>query len=142
MDYFSIIAAAAKGAGISAHLLYAICSYESANFTDTHVANDGGSASVGICMIKIDTARMFGFKGTLFELEHNHRVNSKYAAKYLAYHKKRYGNNWLMITAAYNAGKYNPSQKVKGCPMNLKYVSRVKKRLKKGLQSRLSCGMI
>jgi soluble lytic murein transglycosylase-like protein len=140
MTFYAIIAAAAKKVGVSSSLLFAICSYESANFTDIHVHNDGGSPSVGICMVKQATAQMLGYKGTAKELENNHQINAEFAAKYLAYQQNRYGDNWMMITAAYNAGSYNPSTKVVGCPRNLKYVNRVKKKLEKKLQYKLNCG--
>lgn len=141
MTFLTIITAASKKVGVSASLLYAICSYESANFTDIHVHNDGGTPSVGICMVKEGTARMLGFKGTLKELENNHEINAEYAAKYLAYQEKRYGNDWVMLAASYNSGTYNPSDTVPGCPRNLKYVNRVKKKLEKILQYRLNCGI-
>jgi soluble lytic murein transglycosylase-like protein len=140
MTYFAIVSLAAKKVGVSASLLFAICQYESANFTDILVHNDGGSPSVGICMLKLKTAQFLGYKGNAVTLEKNHMVNATYAAKYLAYQESRYGDDWHKLAAAYNAGSYNPSQKVPGCPRNLKYVVRVKRNLGKELQHKMECG--
>lgn len=141
MNFFAIIAAAAGKMKVPVALMFAICKYESANFTDILVHDDGGSASMGICMVKLETAQMLGYKGTAEVLRENHRVNATYAAKYLAKQISRYGDDWVKVTAAYNAGSYNPSKVAVGCPRNLEYVSRVRKRLDKDSQYRLHCGV-
>lgn len=141
MDYVSIIALAAKKVGVSSALLFAICSHESANFTDTYVHNDGGSPSLGICMIKEDTARTLGYKQKKEDLIKKHALNAEIAASYLKYQMNRYETeNWLIITAAYNAGTYNPSQKLKGCPKNMRYIKRVQNMLSDELKPQLNCG--
>lgn len=83
---------------------------------------------------------MFGFKGTTQELM-KPKVNALYAAKYLKYQQDHYGDaNWVVLTAAYNAGKYNASPKVLGCPRNLGYIRLVKAQLPDHLKYRLNCG--
>ena len=141
MDISSIIISTAKAVKVSGTLLLAICSHESNNFTLTFAAHDHGSPSFGVCQLKEASARQMGFKGRSKELM-NPWVNAKYAALYLKYQEKRYGNNWTQLTASYNAGSYNPSSIVPGCPRNLKYVKLVQKKLPPKLQARLSCGEV
>lgn len=138
MTYESIILAAAKAAKVAGALMLAICTQES-GLTNAMVLHDGGSPTYGICQIKYDTAKMVGFKGEETDLM-DVKVNATYAAKYLAYQQTRYGDNWHMITAAYNSGTYNPSQKVKGCPRNLSYVQAVKSKLDGFYHPRMACG--
>ena len=68
------------------------------------------------------------------------RVNAKYAALYLKYQEKRYGDDWMALTAAYNAGSLRLSSKKIGCPKNLRYVRLVQARLPEEFQERLNCG--
>lgn len=138
MDFVSIILTAAKTVKVSGALLLAICTHES-NLKNVVVPHDGGSPSYGICQVKYDTAKMLGFTGQARDLLHP-ETNAFYAAKYLAYQQQRYGNCWVKLAASYNAGSYNPSNKAVGCPRNLKYVNRVKKKLEKHLQHRMICG--
>jgi soluble lytic murein transglycosylase-like protein len=135
----SIILAAAKSAHISYLLLAAICAHESRNFTLDYALYDNGSPSYSVCQVKEDTARMLGYTGDASQLR-NGEVGIKYAALYLAYQQQRYGNDWLKLVASYNSGTYNESNKVLGCPRNLKYVRLVQEKLPKDLQSRLDCG--
>lgn len=138
MDYLTIILTAANKVGVSGSLLFAICSHESGNFTDIHVHNDGGTPSYGICMVKLGTAQLLGYKGDGEGLM-DHETNALYAAKYLKYQSERYGQNWLMITSAYNAGSYLESTKNVGCPKNLKYVQKVQANLSENLKIQLHC---
>lgn len=139
MTYLSIITAAAKAAHVSATLLYAICAHESLNYTIDFSLYDNGSPSYSVCQIKEDTARMFGFKGDAMKLR-DPRVGIKYAALYLKYQQDHYGHDWVKIASAYNAGTYNESSKVPGCPRNLKYVKSVQEKLDKRIRSMLDCG--
>lgn len=140
MTYYSIIFSAAKAAKVSGLLLYAICGYESNDFTQTYVGQDHGSASVGICMVKLNTAQMLGYKGTLTDLR-KPEINAKYAALYLQYQQDRYGEeDWVKITSSYNLGTYKESNKNKGCPKNLEYIKRVQKYLNDELRNKLNCG--
>ena len=141
MTYLKLIAAAAKAAHVSAVLLYAICGHESRDFTLDFAEYDNGTPSYSVCQVKSDTAKLLGFKGDPMELR-NAEVGIKYAALYLAYQTKRYGDqDWVKLVAAYNAGSYSESEKLPGCPRNLKYVKLVQQKLKKDLQYKLSCDM-
>ena len=135
--YLSIITAAAKAAKVSAALLYAVCNHESNSFMYDYTLYDNGSPSFSVCQIKEASARQLGFTGDAMELR-NPYVGIKYAALYLAYEYNRYGNDWVKITSAYNAGSYVEG-KVKGCPRNLRYVNLVKEKLDKSLQYKLEC---
>lgn len=144
MNYAEIILAAAKAAKIAGALLLAVCTHET-GLTNVVVLKDGGSPSYGVCQLKLDTARMFGYKGDGKGLM-NVKTNAKLAAKYIAYQMYNrpdpYGDDWVKITAAYNAGSYMESKRKRGCPRNLKYVKLVQKKLEESLQPKLSCGKI
>lgn len=106
----------------------------------SYSAYDKGSPSYGVCQIKEASARQLGFKGRTSELM-NSKINIKYAALYLKYEQDRYGkNDWVVLVSAYNAGTFKPSNKVKGCPKNFKYVRLVQKKLPEDFQDRLECG--
>ncbi len=139
MSITTIITGAAKVAHVSGALLLAICSHESNNFTLNYNANDKGTPSIGVCQVKLATARLVGFKGKPKDLM-NASVNGKIAAMYLKYQQNRYGSEWLKLASAYNAGSYSESSIVPGCPKNLKYVKLVQKKLPVSLQKRLNCG--
>lgn len=138
MTYTQIIYAAAKVAKVSGALLYAICQYESRDFTVDFTEYDNGSPSYSVCQIKEDTARMMGFKGKAEKLR-DARVGVKYAALYLARQQDQYGDDWCKLVAAYNAGTYYESKRSPGYPRNLVYVRRVQKNLDEKLKNRLSC---
>jgi len=94
---------AALIAGIDPELLSAVCYVESGHNTEAYVHNDGGSPSYGQCQIKMATAKELGFSGTGKELM-SEGINSLYAALYLKYQYKRYGN-WRSAVISYNAGR-------------------------------------
>lgn len=134
----SIILNAAKAAKVSGALLLAICTHES-GLTNVTVPHDGGSPTYGVCQVKFGTAKQLGFTGKASELM-KPEVNAEFAAKYLAYQQTRYGNlNWCRLAAAYNAGSYNPSEKMVGFPKNLKYVHNVQKKLPVEFHRRMVC---
>jgi soluble lytic murein transglycosylase-like protein len=139
MDITTIILNAAKVAKVSGALLLAICSHESNNFTMNYAHNDKGSPSFGSCQLKENSARQMGFKGKAKDLM-SPWVNAKYAALYLKYEQKRYGNDWVKLVASYNAGSYRESDIVLGCPRNLHYINLVRKKLPPKLQNKLNCG--
>jgi soluble lytic murein transglycosylase-like protein len=139
MDIVSIILNTAKTVQVSGTLLLAICSHESNNFTMNYSHYDHGSPSYGYCQVKIRTAIILGFKGSPKELIEP-KTNSYYAAKYLKSKEEKYGEDWVKMTAAYNAGVYNPSNRVLGCPRNLKYIKKVQKKLPVEFQEKLNCG--
>jgi soluble lytic murein transglycosylase-like protein len=137
-SYLSIITAAAKAAKVSAILLYTICAHESRDYTLDFALYDNGSPSYGVCQLKKDTAILMGWKGKDETELRNPYVNAKYAALYLKYEQDRYGDDWIKIASAYNAGSYVEG-KVKGCPRNLKYLKLVQAKLPEELQYKLDC---
>lgn len=158
MTLVATILAAAKAVGVPGALLLAICTHET-NLKNITVPNDGGSPSYGVCQIKEKTARALGFKGAVTgptiegkvffgTLEPKGKpagllvpsVNAKYAAKYLKKQLDKYEGDWCKATAAYNAGRYNPSSKVMGCPRNLKYIKKVVLHLDGKNKDQLACG--
>ena len=114
-DYVTILLNAAKAAKVSGTLLVAICSHESGNFRLNFAPHDHGSPSFGICQVKEDTAKLFGFKGDP-QLLMNPEINAKYAALYLRKQLERYSGDICKATAAYNAGRFNESKKSPGKP--------------------------
>ena len=139
MDIITTILSAAKVAGVSGTLLLAICSHESAGFTQNYAPMDKGTPSFGSCQIKFSTASALGFKGNPEELN-KPEVNAKYAAFYLKHQQGRYGNDWVKLVSSYNAGSYRESSVVMNCPRNLKYVRLVQERLPDNMKNRLDCG--
>ena len=103
-------------------LLSAICFIESGHKIDAVHRDDGGSDSAGVCQLKLDTARMLGFKGTEKTLMHP-RNNVYYAAKYLRYQLDRYDGEFSKSVAAYNTGTFRAAKD--GQPKNRKYVNKV-----------------
>ena len=103
-------------------LLSAVCYVESRHKHKAINLNDGGEDSLGVCQIKLNTARLVGFKGTNKQLMHP-TTNALYAAKYLKKQLLRYNNDPRKAVAAYNAGKvrYNKD----GLIMNRLYVAKV-----------------
>jgi soluble lytic murein transglycosylase-like protein len=140
MEIITLIMSAAKAAGVSGVLLLAICNHESGGFRMNYAPMDVGSPSFGSCQLKYNTSLMLGFPGMPIKLM-DPRVNAAYAAKYLSYQQKRYGDNWVKLAGAYNAGSFLPSKKVPGCPKNLGYIKSVQKKLPEELQERLDCGI-
>lgn len=140
MVYSTIIISAAKAIGIPGSLLLSICMAES-NLKNVASMNDGGSPSYGICQIKLDTAKMLGFKGKANDLMIP-KTNAKWAAKYVARQLKRYDDDWCKAAAAYNSGTYRESKKFPGKPKNYKYLKKIQKNLKKLLKKEVSCDML
>lgn len=103
-------------------LLSAICWVESHHNSAAINAHDGGSASHGICQIKLETAALLGFKGTEEELTRP-KTNIHYAGKYIKWQLDRYQGNIPKAVAAYNAGTYRENSQ--GQIMNRKYVGKV-----------------
>lgn len=84
-------------------LLSAVCLVESGHSIAAITYDDGGSDSLGVCQVKLDTARMLGFKGTAEQLR-TPQINAKYAGKYLSKQITRYNKDLSCAVAAYNAG--------------------------------------
>jgi soluble lytic murein transglycosylase-like protein len=118
----SVFSPAAKQAKVDVNLLRAVCWVESGH-RSIITREDGGSSSIGICQLKLATAKHMGFKGTRLQLL-DPKVNARYAAKYLAWQFKRYGD-WKFAIIAYNRGHFK--QKML---KNNSYVKRVMLALK------------
>lgn len=88
---------------LPAHLLESVCYVESRHRIDVVHYADGSGNSIGICQIKLKTARWLGFRGTEKELM-DPEVNIYYAGKYLAWQKKRYKGSIPKSLIAYNIG--------------------------------------
>lgn len=85
------------------NLLTAIC-YTESKLTPTAIHHDdGGSDSLGLCQVKLATARWMGFKGTQQNLLLP-EVNAYYAGKYLKHQLVRYNGNVTKAVIAYNIG--------------------------------------
>jgi soluble lytic murein transglycosylase-like protein len=124
--------------GVPGSLLLAICTHES-HLKNVVSPNDHGSPSYGICQIKEDTARDYGFDGKSSDLL-NPYINVWYSAQYLYHQLDRYDFNWCMAAAAYNAGRYLPSKTEPGKPKNFKYVKGVTLYLDDKHKDMLICG--
>ena len=80
-------------------LLESVCFTESSfNMSAVH-RDDGSQDSLGVCQVQLRTAKWLGYQGTAEGLM-NPRVNTYYAAKYLAKNIRKYGNvkKYTMIT--------------------------------------------
>lgn len=84
------------------NLLSSVCYVESTHKITAYHKHDGQGNSVGVCQIKLKTARFMGYKGTEKQLM-DPAVNVYYAGKYLAYQLKRYKSTSRALVA-YNRG--------------------------------------
>lgn len=89
--------------GLPNGLLSSLCYIESKHQVNAIHYNDGKTHSFGVCQIKYETAKTFGFKGTEQQLMEPY-YNVKYAAKYLQHQIKRYDGNISRAVVAYNRG--------------------------------------
>ncbi len=88
--------------GLQPKLLSSLCWVESKHVITAIHKDDGTSNSVGICQIKLKTAKWLGFKGTEKQLM-NPETNIYYAAAFLSYQQHRY-NSITKAVIAYNIG--------------------------------------
>lgn len=100
----------------------AVCFVESSHVTSVVHTNDGGSDSIGVCQIKLATARLLGFKGSAKALRNPH-TNIHYASKYLHSQLRRYHGDIYKAVSAYNAGTHRMRESGLAC--NHKYVTKV-----------------
>jgi soluble lytic murein transglycosylase-like protein len=103
-------------------LLSAVCYVESSHRVAAMHLDDGGSNSVGVCQVKLTTAKMLGFRGT----EKGLRVpeaNVLIAAQYLRSQLDRYDGDVGKAVGAYNAGTYRLGRD--GRPINRRYIHKV-----------------
>ena len=88
--------------GLPEGLLSSLCYVESRHNVNAINHDDGDANSVGVCQVKLKTAREMGFRGTEQQLM-NPRMNVKYAAKYLRWQILRY-KSVKKAVIAYNRG--------------------------------------
>lgn len=89
--------------GLPPDLLKSVCFVESHHQINAIHSDDGGADSIGICQLKLNTARQMGFKGKYKDL-FNPKTNIYYAAKYLSHLQSRYQYNTARMLIAYNRG--------------------------------------
>ena len=106
-------------------LLSALCYVESGHKVTAINVNDGGADSLGVCQIKLTTAKLVGYKGTAKELHKSPFLNISFAGKYLKKQLTRYNGDIVQAIAAYNAGRCRFNNK--GQIKNRIYVSKVLK---------------
>lgn len=98
-----LFTAAAEKYNLPPGMLEAVCYVESTYKTDAIHHDDGHGNSLGVCQIKLATARLVGFKGTEEELMRP-ALNIEYSAKYLKHQLNRYANDLHRALVAYNRG--------------------------------------
>jgi soluble lytic murein transglycosylase len=84
-------------------LLDSVCYIESHYDVKAVHKDDGGENSLGVCQVKLSTAKFLGFKGSEAQLMRP-EVNAKYAAKYIKYQLNRYEGNIEKAIISYNRG--------------------------------------
>lgn len=89
--------------GLPAGLLSSLCWVESKHKINAIHHDDGNADSLGVCQIKLETAKGLGFKGTTKDLMKPEN-NVLYAAKYLSKQIKRYHGSVARGVIAYNLG--------------------------------------
>lgn len=99
----ALIAMAAVSEGVPPQTLLAICWTETKHETIVS-ANDGGSASYGICQVKLATARDHAPKVRVSDLL-NPQTNAILAARVLRRQLDRYNGNLDCAVIAYNRGR-------------------------------------
>ena len=130
-DTLDAIATAEVEQKIPHGLLRALCMSESSLNPGAINKYDGGSASYGLCQIKVSTLHIKGIFGTVSYTSRdlmNPWINAYLSSKYLKHQLKRYNGSVRKALSAYKSGHYTPKNK--------KYVDRVvnyeKKSTKKG----------
>ena len=127
-DYEKEITEAAMTVGLDPKLLSSLCYLESKHNPNAINRDDGNGDSIGMCQIKVATAKQFDKKATakkLFNVEYNLKI----AAQYLAYQIDRYDGNLRKAVLAYNAGSYIERKKSKkqGLAVNESYFTKIMK---------------
>lgn len=86
------------------NLLSSLCYVESKHDITAVHHDDGGSNSLGVCQIKLTSAKDMGFKGNEQQLMQP-QINIFYAGKFLANNIKRYHGNLPRAITSYNKGR-------------------------------------
>lgn len=85
------------------HVLESVCYIESHYNVKAFHKDDGGTDSIGVCQVKLETAQWLGFRGSKKQLM-KPKTNIKYASKYLGYQLKRYSGDVNKAIISYNRG--------------------------------------
>lgn len=113
-------------------LLLAICTVES-NLNPKAINpadGDDKQHSVGLCQIKLQTAKWMRCKGIKKESDlFDPRKNARCAARFVGYQLDRYNHTWDYAIAAYNSGTLKRTKR--GRIVNQGYVNKVLKELYK-----------
>lgn len=104
MPLLEIFIAVSIQYSIPSNLLSSICMVESSHKIHAINPNDGGSDSLGVCQIKLSTAKSVGYTGNKKGLL-DPNTNINYAGKYLrkCFDKHK---DWIKAVKCYNRG-YN-----------------------------------
>jgi soluble lytic murein transglycosylase-like protein len=86
-----LFAAATQTYALPEGLLESLCYVETRHQITAIRQDDGGTPSLGVCQVKLSTARELGYKGSEIGLL-DPSTNIHYAAKYLKKQIKRYGS--------------------------------------------------
>lgn len=103
-------------------LLDALCYVESSHKEKAIHHDDGNGDSLGICQIKLNTAKFLKFKGSEQDLL-KAKINIHYSALYLKYQLERYNGDIKKAVGAYNSGTYKIGKDQN--PINSKYIQKV-----------------
>lgn len=98
-----IFTAMSQEFGLPPHVLEALCFVESSHNIEAIHPDDGGTPSIGLCQVKLGTARWLGYKGDAEGLL-DAKTNAYYAAKYLDKQRRRYKGSISKAIIAYNRG--------------------------------------
>lgn len=109
--------------GLPPGLLSALCFTESNHVVRAVNYSDGDSDSLGLCQLKLSTARGLGYQGDAKGLLEA-KTNIRYSGYFLAYQLSRYRGDVVAAVSAYNVGQYRVKN---GQPVNLTYVRKVLK---------------
>lgn len=124
-----LFAKVSYGFGLPPGLLSAVCFTESSHNVSVIHHHDGRGDSIGVCQLKLATARVMGFQGDARTLQLP-EVNIYYAGKYLSHQLHRYYRDIGSAVAAYNSGTLRVD--ARGEIRNKNYVRKVFTALKEG----------
>lgn len=125
-----IFALASQSFNLPPGLLSALCYAETRHKPYKVLIERDGKESLGLCQMKLDTARMLGYNGSRERLL-TPGINAHYAAAYLRKQLNRYNQDPRKAAAAYNAGRYRLNSR--GQIKNRQYVERVMNAWAEGL---------
>ncbi len=101
--FILLFSVASQNSHLPPGLLSALCFVESSHNPNAVNLDDGKGSSLGMCQIKLATARTLGFNGTQAELMQP-KTNIELAGKYLKKQLRRYNGDFKKGISAYNSG--------------------------------------